>query len=47
MSEAQVKYEMSIHPLKHVKTSSILPRQHIIIFEKTDGESKTEWINRR
>ena len=34
MSERQVVREMGPHPLKHVKTLGILPRQHIIIFEK-------------
>ncbi len=35
MSEKQVRREMRPHPLRHVKTLDILPRQHIIIFEKT------------
>jgi protein-L-isoaspartate O-methyltransferase len=35
MTEEQVKHEMSVHPVKHQKTIGILPRQHIIIFEKT------------
>ena len=35
MAEKQVLKEMEPHPLKHVKTLGILPRQHIIIFEKT------------
>jgi ubiquinone/menaquinone biosynthesis C-methylase UbiE len=35
MAERQVILEMEPHPLKHVKTLGILPRQHIIIFEKT------------
>ncbi|MCX6379413.1 MAG: class I SAM-dependent methyltransferase [Armatimonadetes bacterium] len=34
MSVEQVRKEMSIHPLKWVKTLTLLPRQHIIIFEK-------------
>ena len=34
MSEAQVRKEMSIHPLEWVQTISTLPRQHIIIFKK-------------
>ncbi len=34
MSKAQVLKEMSIHPLKHVKTVESLPWQHVIIFEK-------------
>jgi 2-polyprenyl-3-methyl-5-hydroxy-6-metoxy-1,4-benzoquinol methylase len=35
MSQKQVIKEMSIHPLKHVKTLDDLPWQHVIIFEKT------------
>jgi ubiquinone/menaquinone biosynthesis C-methylase UbiE len=39
MSEAQVKYEASIHPqLRHVRTVGTLPRQHVIFFEKKKGE---------
>ena len=34
LSVAQVRKEMSLFPLKWVKTNNILPRQHIIIFEK-------------
>ena len=34
MTEAQVKYEMSLFPLKWVETKSVLPRQHIVIFAK-------------
>lgn len=34
MSEAQVKKEMSVHPIRWVKTLHVLPRQHIILFEK-------------
>jgi ubiquinone/menaquinone biosynthesis C-methylase UbiE len=34
MMEKQVRKEMEPHPLKWVKTSDILPWQHIIIFEK-------------
>jgi ubiquinone/menaquinone biosynthesis C-methylase UbiE len=34
MTQKQVIREMKLHPLKHVKTSAILPQQHIIIFEK-------------
>jgi len=34
MSQRQVHKEMAIHPLRHVETSDLLPRQHIIIFEK-------------
>lgn len=34
MTEAQVKKEMSIHPLEHVETLGVLPWQHIAIFRK-------------
>jgi FkbM family methyltransferase len=34
LSVAQVRKEMSLFPLRWVKTNTILPRQHIIIFEK-------------
>lgn len=34
MSEAQVKKEASVHPLEHVETIGVLPRQHIIVFKK-------------
>jgi ubiquinone/menaquinone biosynthesis C-methylase UbiE len=34
MSQKQVKKEMAIHPLRHVKTLDVLPWQHVIIFEK-------------
>lgn len=34
MAEKQVKKEMAIHPLKHVKTLDSLPWQHVIFFEK-------------
>jgi hypothetical protein len=36
MTEAQVRKEMSVHPLEWVETSEVLPWQHIIIFRKTD-----------
>jgi ubiquinone/menaquinone biosynthesis C-methylase UbiE len=36
MTEKQVIKEMEPHPLRWVKTSEILPRQHIIVFEKKD-----------
>ena len=36
MLEKQVIKEMGPHPLRWVKTSEILPRQHIIVFEKKD-----------
>ena len=34
MTEAQVRKEMSVHPLEWVETIKVLPRQHIIIFKK-------------
>jgi ubiquinone/menaquinone biosynthesis C-methylase UbiE len=34
MTEAQVRKEMSVHPLEWVETIGVLPRQHIIIFKK-------------
>lgn len=34
MSEAQVRKEMSVHPLQWVETRSPLPRQHILIFRR-------------
>jgi SAM-dependent methyltransferase len=34
MSQAQVRKEMSVHPLEWVKTIDVLPRQHIIVFKK-------------
>jgi ubiquinone/menaquinone biosynthesis C-methylase UbiE len=34
MSEAQVKKEMTLHPLEWVETLTVLPWQHIIIFKK-------------
>ena len=39
LTEAQVKKEMSAHPLEFVETIGILPRQHIIIFRKTTGKT--------
>jgi precorrin-6B methylase 2 len=36
MSEAQVRREMSVHPLTWVETIDVLPRQHIIVFRKHD-----------
>ena len=36
MTEAQVKKEMSVFPLEWVETISVLPRQHIIVFRKTE-----------
>jgi ubiquinone/menaquinone biosynthesis C-methylase UbiE len=40
MSEAQVKKEMGLFPLKWVETIRSLPRQHIIIFEKPAKNAK-------
>ena len=34
MTEAQVRKEMSIHPLDWVETIPTLPQQHIIVFRK-------------
>lgn len=34
MTEAQVKKEMSAHPLEYIETVRTLPRQHLIIFRK-------------
>jgi SAM-dependent methyltransferase len=34
MTEAQVRKEMSVHPLEWVETSEVLPWQHIILFRK-------------
>ncbi|HMP58548.1 MAG TPA: class I SAM-dependent methyltransferase [Gemmatales bacterium] len=34
MTERQVLKEMEIWPVRHVETNPVLPRQHIIIFEK-------------
>jgi SAM-dependent methyltransferase len=34
MTEAQVRKEMSVHPLEWVQTITALPRQHIMIFKK-------------
>ena len=39
LTEAQVKKEMTAHPLEFVETIGILPRQHIIIFRKTTGKT--------
>jgi protein-L-isoaspartate O-methyltransferase len=36
MTEAQVRKEMSIHPLEWVETSGTLPQQHIIVFRKKE-----------
>ena len=37
ISEAQVKKEMTLHPLEWVETLTVLPWQHIIIFKKKSG----------
>jgi hypothetical protein len=39
MTEAQVRKEMELHALEWSETSRILPRQHIIVFQKPAGES--------
>ena len=38
MTEAQVRKEMSIHPLAFVEANEVLPWQHILIFRKTTSE---------
>ena len=40
MSEAQVRREAEVHDLSFVETIEALPRQHIIIFQKTAGQSR-------
>lgn len=35
MTAAQVRKEMSLHPLKYVETVRSLPRQHLIVFRRT------------
>jgi ubiquinone/menaquinone biosynthesis C-methylase UbiE len=35
MSEAQVRKEMSMHPLAWVETINTLPQQHLMVFRKT------------
>jgi ubiquinone/menaquinone biosynthesis C-methylase UbiE len=40
MTEAQVKKEMSVQPLEHVTTLRSLPRQHLIIFRKTESAAQ-------
>jgi ubiquinone/menaquinone biosynthesis C-methylase UbiE len=37
MSEAQIRKEASVFPLRWVKTVSTLPWQHVVIFAKSDG----------
>jgi len=34
MTEAQVRKEMSVHPLEWVETIKVLPRQHVIVFKR-------------
>ena len=34
MTEAQVRKEMSVHPLEWVETIAVLPQQHIIVFRQ-------------
>ena len=38
MTEKQVRKEMGPHPLRWVQTISVLPRQHIVVFEKVAGK---------
>lgn len=40
MTERQVLKEMAPWPLRHVETNPVLPRQHIIIFEKVPLQSE-------
>jgi ubiquinone/menaquinone biosynthesis C-methylase UbiE len=42
MTERQVIKEMAPWPLRHLETNPILPRQHIIIFEKISPPSEEE-----
>jgi precorrin-6B methylase 2 len=37
MTVAQVRKEMSVHPVKFEQTIATLPRQHIIVFRKSGG----------
>ncbi len=39
MTEKQVLLEMKPHPLRWVGTSSLLPRQHVVFFEKNRDET--------
>ena len=34
MSERQVRKEMAVHPVRWTETTSVLPWQHVIVFEK-------------
>jgi SAM-dependent methyltransferase len=34
MTEAQVRKEMSVHPLEWVETIAVLPQQHIVVFRQ-------------
>lgn len=40
MTERQVLIEMQAFPLKHVGTSKVLPRQHIIFMQKVEKKSE-------
>ena len=37
MTVAQVRKEMSVHPVKFEQTIETLPRQHIIVFRKSES----------
>jgi hypothetical protein len=39
MTEAQVRKEMAGQPLQWVETLKDLPRQHVIIFKRANGEA--------
>jgi ubiquinone/menaquinone biosynthesis C-methylase UbiE len=41
MSEAQVKKEMSLFPLRHSQTFTNLPWQHVIVFKKVLNNSRS------
>ena len=36
MTEAQIRKEMSVHPLEWVETITVLPQQHIVVFRKKE-----------
>jgi ubiquinone/menaquinone biosynthesis C-methylase UbiE len=43
MTEKQVRKELAVHKnMRWIRTSSALPRQHIIVFEKEQGARSTE-----
>ena len=42
MTEAQVRREIEIHPLRWVETLDVLPTQHVVVFERdsSDGDGR-------